>query len=296
MESAHPIGMQATEYGWSPWQDGLVRGAEHTSREHRQRQVEGSGLNMRSGRVIVTYRSSFGEEYLSGSKSLDKIHGALAARARPCGWLRGGGCICCRRRLVEQAAAERKQPSTGAVGQPAEVGDAGEASGQDVLYEAAQELLRRERHGALLAAMRVVLPAEGDSGVGDGEQAMVGDGDTMGVTREIVQHMLGSAEGRLGIDDPVLLEQGAQEGGEGLFVVERRALAAERELAVAKSASQSSDELAAEDTAEHLDGQEEVRARRYPVALIRRQTAAGHDTVDMRVRLQGLSPSMQDGE
>ncbi len=108
--------------------------------------------------------------------------------------------------------------------------------------------------------------------------------------------MLGSAEGRLGIDDPVLLEQGAQEGGEALFVVERKALAVERELVVAKSASQSSDELAAEDTAEHLDGQQEGRARRYPVCLIRRQTAAGHDTVDMRVRLQGLSPSMQDGE
>ena len=165
MESAHPIGMQATEYGWSPWQDGLVRGVEHTSREHRQRQVQGSGLNMRSGRVIGTYRSSFGEEDLSGSKSLDKIHGALAARARPCGWLRGGGCICCRRRLVEQAAAERKQTSTGAVGQPAEVADAGEASGQHMLEEAVQELLRRERHGALLTAMRVVLPAEGDRGI-----------------------------------------------------------------------------------------------------------------------------------
>src|SRR6202166_446036 len=94
MESGHPIGMQATEYGWSPWQDGLVRGVEHTSREHRQRQVQGSGLNMRSGRVIGTYRSSFGEEDLSGSKSLDKIHGALAARERyiGVGGRGGGGC------------------------------------------------------------------------------------------------------------------------------------------------------------------------------------------------------------
>src|SRR5229473_8456889 len=123
------------------------------------------GLNMRSGRVIGTYRSSFGEEDLSGIKSLDKIHEALAARARPCGWLREGGCICCWRRLVEQAAAERKQTSTGAVGQPAEVADAGEASGQHMLEEAAQELLRRERHGAMLTAMRIVLPAEGDRGI-----------------------------------------------------------------------------------------------------------------------------------
>src|SRR5260370_18941526 len=162
MESAHPIGMQATEYGWSPWQDGLVRGAEHTSREHRQRQVQGSGLNLRSGRVIGTYRSSFDEEDLSGSKSLDKIHGALAARARPCGWLGGGGRICCRRRLVEQAAAERKQTSTGAVGQPAEVADPCEASSQHLLQQPLPELLRPPRHSPLLTAMRALLPAEGD--------------------------------------------------------------------------------------------------------------------------------------
>jgi len=75
MENAHPIGMQATEYGWSPWQDGRVRGAEHTCREHRQRQVQGCGLNLRSGRVIGTYRSSFGEEDLSGSKEGASVAG-----------------------------------------------------------------------------------------------------------------------------------------------------------------------------------------------------------------------------
>src|SRR5216683_7359776 len=239
MESAHPIGMQATEYGWSPWQDGLVRGVEHTSREHRQRRVQGAGLNMRSGRVIGTYRSSFGEEDLSGSKSLDKIHGALAARARPCGWLREGGCICCRRWLVEQATAERQQLFAGAVGEPSEVADAREPSGQDVLDKAAQELLRGEGHGALLAAVRVVLPAEGYLGVGDREQAMVGDGDAMDVTSQIVQHMLGSAEGWLGIDDPVLLGKGTQKSSEVPLVAERQTLAVKPKLVVAKSASES---------------------------------------------------------
>src|ERR1700737_3773500 len=65
--------------------------------------------------------------------------------------------------------------------------------------EAPQELLRREGHGGLLAAVRVVLPAEGNPGVGDREQAMVGDGDAMGITSQIVQYMLGAAEGWLGI-------------------------------------------------------------------------------------------------
>jgi hypothetical protein len=50
-----------------------------------------------------------------------------------------------------------------------------------------------------------VSPAEGDVAVGESNQSMVGDGDTMGVGAEIAQHMFWPAEG-LGIDDPVLAE------------------------------------------------------------------------------------------
>jgi hypothetical protein len=40
---------------------------------------------------------------------------------------------------------------------------------------------------------------------------MVGDGDAVRIASEIVQNMLGTAEGWLGIDDPVLLEELAEE-------------------------------------------------------------------------------------
>ena len=45
---------------------------------------------------------------------------------------------------------------------------------------------------------------------------MVGYGDAMRVARQIMQHMLGAAEGRLSIDDPVLPIKRAQEEGEVL--------------------------------------------------------------------------------
>ena len=83
---------------------------------------------------------------------------------------------------------------------------------------------------------------------------MVGDGDAMRVARQIMQHMLGAAEGRLGIDDPVLSVKCAQEDGEVLLLMERHALAEEAQLMAGKEAPQSGDELAAEDAAEHLDG------------------------------------------
>ena len=55
--------------------------------------------------------------------------------------------------------------------------------------------------------------------VGEGDQAMVGDGDAVGVAGEIAEDMMGTAEGWFGMDDPVLAEQGTQESVEGFFVL-----------------------------------------------------------------------------
>ena len=75
----------------------------------------------------------------------------------------------------------------------------------------------------------------------------------MRVARQVMQHMLRATEGRFGIDDPVLPIKRAQEEGEVLLLMERHALAEEAQLMAGKEAPQSGDELAAEDTAEHLD-------------------------------------------
>jgi hypothetical protein len=69
----------------------------------------------------------------------------------------------------------------------------------------------------------------------ESHEAVIGDGDAMGVAGEIAEHMMGTAEGRLGVDDPVLTEQGAQEGAEGLFVFERLESSGEGELVLLES-------------------------------------------------------------
>jgi len=60
--------------------------------------------------------------------------------------------------------AEWQQTGASAVGQEAEVADAGKAPRQHMLEEAAQELFGGKRHGALFAAVCVVFPAEADLG------------------------------------------------------------------------------------------------------------------------------------
>src|SRR5229473_8092366 len=62
--------------------------------------------------------------------------------------------------------------------------------------------------------MGIVSPAEGDPIVLKGHQTMVGDGDAMGVARQVVENMFGTAEGWLGVDDPVLLAELPEEVAE----------------------------------------------------------------------------------
>ena len=73
-----------------------------------------------------------------------------------------------------------------------------------MLQEATQELLVGKRLGALCVVMGIILPLESHMGLIDGEDSMVGYGYTMGVASQILKHVFWTAEGRLGVDDPVL--------------------------------------------------------------------------------------------
>ena len=73
-----------------------------------------------------------------------------------------------------------------------------------------------ERHHLIAFAPfePVVLPLEGDALVIEREQAAVGDGDPVGVAREISQDFLRSPEGALAVDHPLCVPHRCQIGGE----------------------------------------------------------------------------------
>jgi hypothetical protein len=98
------------------------------------------------------------------------------------------------------------------VGEEAEVADTHEAAWQKVEQEAAQELFDWQGHEPLLVAVSGVSPAEGDVALGEGDKSVVGDGDAVGVGAEIAQSVFRSAEGRFGVDDPVVTEQEPEPG------------------------------------------------------------------------------------
>src|SRR5215470_2701028 len=84
-----------------------------------------------------------------------------------------------------------------AAGEQAVVADAVEAVWQDVDEEATDELVGIECHRlvSIAAFDPVVLPPEGDAIPVACDQAAVGDGNTVGIAREIGQHGPGAAEG-----------------------------------------------------------------------------------------------------
>ena len=99
---------------------------------------------------------------LLGGEPFDYAHRSLTARTKP-----RDGCSCGRRwnrRRFDrqQRAAERKQRTAPTLGEKAEVANAREALGENMLQEPPQELFVRKRHGAALAVVRIVLPAKRD--------------------------------------------------------------------------------------------------------------------------------------
>jgi hypothetical protein len=197
---------------------------------------------------------------------------------------------------AKQRAATLERSSTAAVGEQSEVADADQAFRQHVKQISAQELIGGNGHDLVLAAVGIVLPTERDAMVFEGHQALVGDGDAMGVAGQVVENMVGTTEGRLGIDDPVLVAEFPEEVAEGLRQGELLKRSMKLEPVVLEQLTELVTELLAEDLAECLDGQKESARRIDPTRTVRSKTASGNDVMDVGMMLEVLSPGMEHAE
>src|SRR5262245_28852761 len=122
---------------------------------------------------------------------LDDEHAAAAAWASGLAMIDGGSgglaLMSCR---GEQLTGACDIVGASAFGEQAVVADAMQAFRQHMDEEAADELVGGERHllVSIAALDAVILPFESDAALVAGDQAAVGDGDAMGVTRQIGQH------------------------------------------------------------------------------------------------------------
>jgi hypothetical protein len=68
--------------------------------------------------------------------------------------------------------------------------------------------------------VRVIFPAEGDALAVEGHESMMGDGQAVGVTAQIPEHLARAAESGFGIDDPNPPVEAAQQLAELLRIGE----------------------------------------------------------------------------
>jgi hypothetical protein len=144
--------------------------------------------------------------------------------------------------------------------------------------------------------MGVIFPEKRHVGVGEIDEPVIGDRDTMRVPGQIMQNVFGTTKRLLGVDHPVLSKECAKKGVERLLRCQRKAWTKEGELLPAKGALKTGYELASKDTAQDSDRQKESRRRRYPPLAVRGQTAARHNTVNVWMPLQRLSPGVQNAQ
>ena len=165
-------------------------------------------------------------------------------------------------------------------GEEAEVADLDEALGKDMLEKAANEFDRVARRGGLAAGAK-------DDAIGVGaDEAGVGNGDAMGVAPEVTEDLRGAAERTFDVDDPALLVEARASAGRGPIVGIVVQLAAGAEF------GEAGQEFAAEERAEHVDGEEKVRCGRDPVRAVEREAAAGDEAVDVRMKRERARPGV----
>ena len=166
-----------------------------------------------------------------------------------CGWWRRDRQYRATRREIVGAASRREQ---------AEVADADEAFREDVQQEAPEEFVDVERQRADLAPVPIVLPPKRDRVVRDGDEPVIGDGDAVGVAREVVQHVGAGCQRAASRRPPTAGDTVIGATRERRARGRAPARRPETRAALRESLAQPGDEFPAKDLSQHLHRRKKV--------------------------------------
>jgi len=156
------------------------------------------------------------------------------------------------------------------VGQEAKVTDPDIARGQYMKKEPADKFIGLQRHGFLTVPVCIIPPEKGNLAVLDGEEAVITDRDPMGISAEVLKDPFGAIEGRLAIDDPLLVIEMSPERFEGSGFLEMADTAGEYKITSFEAMFEEVKELASEQCRHDPDGEEEPFTAGSPAAAVRR--------------------------
>lgn len=146
-----------------------------------------------------------------GREANDDVPGALfalGAAAIDCRLLRRGNEVSALWSYgLEMVTAKSQRLTAIAVGEQPEVADLDEATRQNVKQKATDELNRIEAHHLDAVVVSGVAPLKTHLPVVQVQEPAIGEGNTMSVACQVLEHILRAAERCLGIDDPFLMAQ-----------------------------------------------------------------------------------------
>src|SRR4030042_1553883 len=132
------------------------------------------------------------------------------------------------------------------------------ASGQHMNKEPSYKLACLQGHGLLTVVVCIISPVKRNIAVLDGEDAVVADGDPVGISAEVQKDPRGAIEGRFAVDDPLLMIKMSPEGFEGSGLLEMADATGEYEITRFEAVFEEVKELASEQCRHDPDRNEEA--------------------------------------
>ncbi len=147
--------------------------------------------------------------------------------------------------------------------------DADIACRQDMKKEPSDKLVGLKGHGLLTVMVGIIPPEEGDLAVLEGVDAVITDGDPVGISAEVLKDPLGAIEGRFAVDDPLFPVEMPQEGLEVCGVLEMVEMGGKDQIPFLEAIFEEAKELTSEQCRQDLHRNEEPFAAGYPAAAVR---------------------------
>jgi len=131
-----------------------------------------------------------------------------------------GRFFCLGYSLTEERTAYRDGVFAVSVCQKAEVTYSDIPSGQNMKKESSDKLVCLKRHGLLTITVGIIPPEKRDVAITIGKDAVIADGDPVGISAEVLKDAFGAVEGRLAIDNPLLVIELFPEDSEVFWFLE----------------------------------------------------------------------------
>jgi len=167
--------------------------------------------------------------------------------------------------------AQRNECATAATGEETEVADADEATREYMQQEATQEFIDVNSQESLFVLVSGVSPAERDHVIHEGNEPAIGNRNTMGVSAEIAQRLIGPTERRLAVDHPSRRVKLTDQTPKQFGLSQAAKQAVKLELSRRMSLLERFEKLAAEDFAENPFWKKKaIISRAHPMGMIAR--------------------------